>query len=306
VRRVTPKDFAWRLSPPATAPGPPTWPAPETDVRVRWPAVYEWSLAAKWVDDIARGLERTTTFERAEIPQRYEGVVHFEVELDGRRHEVAIDYFDKHRLLDEVAERFPLVLKMQYAREGYGLDHVVPGGYVPSRSALYRMLGPARRLRRRPRRSEVYGRFSLNHAPEVRRRVVETLWAQQRFGYEGDLRLTGYADFLTDAATARVCVDLPGNGDMCHRLIEYLALGCCVVRPEPETRLHVDLEHDRHVVHFKPDASDVVDVCSALLEDEPRRERIAAGAREHFDRYLHRDQLAGYYLDRIVATLGRA
>ena len=40
----------------------------------------------------------------------------------------------------------------------------------------------------------------------------------------------------------------------------------------------------------------VVDVCAALLTDEPRRAHIANGAREYFDKYLARDQLAAYYL----------
>lgn len=286
---------------PPVPPAPPSWSADTEGMAVRWPTTYEWPLAANWVDDLLRSMGRHVPVERVDIPQRFEGVVHFEVDVNGARHEVAIDYFDESRLLDEVAERFPLVLKMQFARDGYGLDHVVPGGYV-SRPVLYRFLRAARRRRSQPPASEVYGRFSLNYAPELRRRAVETLQAQDRFGYEGDLKLAGYADFLLEAAGARVCLDLPGRGDICGRFIEYLSLGCCIVRPEPETRLHVDLEHDRNVVYFRRDLSDIVDVCAELVADEPRQRRIAAAAREYFDRFLHRDQLAAYYLDRMVAA----
>ncbi len=110
--------------------------------------------------------------------------------------------------------------------------------------------------------------------------------------------------FLREAALSRVCIDLPGNGDMCHRLIDYLAIGCCVVKPVPNTVLHVPLVDGVNVAFVKKDLSNLIDVCAELLNDALRRNRIARAAREHYDRYLRPDQLAGYYLDRCLSHLG--
>lgn len=302
MARVSARDLAWRLRAPLP-PAAPSWsPAVPDDLVIRWPEAYEWPLAATWVDGLAEDLGRLAPLVRAPIPQ-VDKLVNFEVDLGGARHEVAIDYGDLERLLDGVAERFPLVFKLQHLREGYGAEHVIPGGYVVSRPALYRFAGPARAAAGPRRRYDVFGRFSLKHAPELRQEVVGRLRAQERFGFEGDVRLTGFAEYLTDAARARICLDLPGKGDLCHRTVEYLALGCCVVRPQPVVRLPVDLVDGEHVAYFRRDLSDLLDVCAGLLADDGRRERIEAGARDYFARYLHREQLARYYLDRVVEIL---
>lgn len=197
-----------------------------------------------------------------EIEQPYEGMVLFEVELDGETHEVGIDYFDKDRLLDEVVGRCPFVFKMQHLVDGYGLQNVVPGA------------------------------------------AMEALQNQGDFRYEGSLQVVPYAAYLREAALSRVCIDLPGNGDMCHRLVDYLALGCCVVRPSPRTRLHVPLEDGLNVRFVSDVASDLVTSCAELLSEPVKIEDVGAAALRYFDAYLHVDQLAGYYVDRIVATLG--
>src|SRR5581483_3691687 len=94
-------------------PGP-TWPVgAETSSRlaVRWPAAYGWPLAGHWVEGLRAGLASLVPVGVGEIEQPYEGTVLIEVTLDGVRHEVAIDYFDRSRVLDEVAARCPLVFK---------------------------------------------------------------------------------------------------------------------------------------------------------------------------------------------------
>ena len=93
---------------------------------------------------------------------------------------------------------------------------------------------------------------------------------------------------------------MPGAGDFCKRLVDYLAVGSCVVRPPPSVRLPVKLIDGEHVVYCASDLSDLGDVCSHLVRDDVERERIARNAREFFDRYLHRRQLATYYVSKIV------
>jgi hypothetical protein len=286
----------------------PTWPLPagsSTRAAIRWPVHYEWPAAQKWVGALRSSLARQLTLTSAEIVQPFEGVVLIEFVLDGSAHEVAIDYFDRDRVLDEVLERCPLVFKMQYRRDGYGSERVIPGGYVAGRPYLHRYLPGLRQVRDRGRpRFDVYGRFGLSYAPEIRRAAVETLRAQDEFRYEGTLALLPYSAYLREAALSRVCLDLPGNGDLCHRLVDYLAIGCCVVRPEPRTRLHVPLTDGVNIRYVHDLERDLVGACAELVAEPARAEKMGLAARDYFDRYLHTDQLAGYYIDRCLTLLG--
>jgi len=274
-------------------------------IRIRWPAEYEWPLARTWVDGLRTGLADLVPLTRAEIAQPHEGVVVVAVELDGAAHEVAIDYFDRSRLLDEVATRYPLVFKMQYAAGGYGMPHVVPGGYVPGSQRIYRLLPALRLIRDRSApRFQVYGRFGPRYAQPLRAAALQALREQDRFAYEGSLAIRPYPAYLRESALSRVCIDLPGNGDMCHRLVDYLAIGCCIVRPAPQTTLHVPLTEGVNILFVSTDLSDLVEVCAELVQDQERCDRIALQAREYFDRYLRADQLAGYYVHQCLAVLG--
>lgn len=287
-----------------------TWPL-ETGLAarmpVRWPATYEWGPAGKWVDGLRSAIAERVPVTAAELEQPYEGAVLIEVELDGVSHSVAIDYFDHDRLLDQVVARCALVFKMQYRAEGYDNPRVVPGGYVPARPYLSRYLPALRHIRDHSSpRFDVYGRFSLSYAPVYRRKAVEALQAQDRFRYEGSLKLLPYAAYLRETARSRVCIDLPGKGDLCHRLIDYLAVGCCVVRPEPLTRLPVALTDGLNIRYVQRDLSDLVDACAELIADPHRATQIGLAAREYYDRYLEAGQLADYYLDRCHSLLTRA
>ncbi len=296
------RDAAGAIARPARVP-----PAPGLDlagIELAWPAAYQWDRAGIWVDGLATELAAVAPLRRTELAQRHEGVVGFEASRNGSVLRVAIDYSDYERLLEEVAGAFDLVLKFQFRREGYGLEHVVPGGYVPSRERFYRLLPGARRRAARPPRFDVYGRFSLAYASDMRREAVGLLREQDRFGFEGDVRLAGYGAYLHEAAGAGVCLDLRGNGDLCHRLVEYLAIGACVVRPRPTTRLPVDLVDGRDLVYFAPDLSDLVEVCASLVADEHRRRRIGTAARAYFDAHLHRTRLAEHALAAIARRLG--
>jgi hypothetical protein len=286
---------------------PKTWPVPDelrSRAVVRWPSSYEWPAAQKWVGGLRASIAAELPLRSAEIEQPYEGVVLIEFQLDGVTHEVAIDYFDHERLLEEVVSRCPLLFKMQYAVGGYGHSHVVPGGYVPGHPHIYSYLPGLRHLHdHASRRFDVYGRFGLGYATDTRRAAVDLLRKQNTFGYEGSLVTRPYAAYLREAALSRVCIDLPGNGDMCHRLVDYLAIGCCVVRPMPRTRLHVPLIDGTDIRFTKDLESGFIGACAELVDDCARSARIGLAAREYFDRYLHVDQLAGYYVDRCLAQL---
>jgi Glycosyl transferases group 1 len=271
---------------------------------LRWPARYGWSPTAIWLDPLVDAMAAHVRVRRAELAQTRYGVVEAEWEVAGRRWPIAFDYSDYLELDEQYASTVAVYFKMVHRVGGYGIDSVVTAGYVPSRPRYYRILAAARRERDRGRRRfDVYGRFSLAYAPQVRRRAVELLQAQERFSYEGGLRLARYSRSLREAAQARVCLDLPGNGDVTHRLPEYLGIGICVVRPRPLFEFPVPLEDGKHVVFCAPDLSDLVDVCARMASDHEAREAVARQARDYFDRYLHRDQLATYYLHTLTARL---
>jgi hypothetical protein len=286
---------------------PKTWPVSDelrSRALVRWPSSYEWPAAQKWVGGLRASIAAEVPLQSAEIEQPYAGVVLIEFQLDGVTHEVAIDYFDQERLLEEVVSRCALLFKMQYDVDGYGHSHVVPGGYVPGQPHIYRYLPGLRHLHdHAAQRFDVYGRFGLGYATDTRRAAVKLLREQGSFSYEGSLATRPYAAYLREAALSGVCIDLPGNGDMCHRLVDYLAIGCCVVRPTPRTRLHVPLTDGTDVRFTQSLESDFIGACAELVDDPARSARIGLAAREYFDRYLHVDQLAGYYLDRCLAQL---
>jgi hypothetical protein len=193
---------------------------------------------------------------------------------------------------------------MQHQEEGYEYDNVLPGGYVAKRALMYKFLPRLRASRDRRRFvHDVYGRFSLTFQPELRQRIADLLSGEDDFEYEGGTGIALYSRHLRDITRSRVCIDVPGQGPLCHRLVDYLAVGSCVVGVRPRVVLPVPLEHEHHVYWVREDLSDLVDVCRHLVVSAEARETLAQNARDYFDRFLHEDQLADYYLHSCLARL---
>jgi hypothetical protein len=294
------REFLWRRSTRRAEPTAPTWPLGESDrtsIAIRWPSRYTWEPSRKWLEPLRAALAKLVPVEATDIPQPYAGLIIVRVSVGGRQWEVAIDFSDYPPVNDEATGRCALYFKMQYLREGYGRDHVIPGGFPTNDPSIYDYLPHLRRIRDERRfRYDVYGRFSLQYAEEVRRKALAMLAAQQRFSFEGSPKLVRYSRFLREAARSKVCIDLPGKGDFCFRLIDNLAIGSCIVSPRPRTELPEPLVDRHHIVYTKDDLSDLVDLCAYYLENDEEREGIGRKSREYFDKYLHRDQLASYYL----------
>lgn len=294
-----------RLRPGAEPEAPPTYPLSSHDVTelgVLWPATLEWPTAATWVDGLRRELRKRTRFTVAEIPQA-EGVVAFDVRRAGQRRRVVVDYHDHHDHLDEAMLRDAVVyFKMQFVKGGYGDPRVIPGGYVNAAPAVYHHLPVIHTLHNGSgEQYHVYGRFGLRFQRELRLRAVEALRSDSRFVYEGGAKLVRYSEFLEECARASVCVDMPGNGDFCFRLVDYLAIGCTVVAWPHRTTFPVPLQDGVHLRYCREDLSDLADICAELVADPGQCRRLGASARDYFDRYLHRAQLASYYLSEIFA-----
>lgn len=284
-----------------------TWPLdPEAlaALKIHWPTAYQWPTAAVWMDSLLPGLKKFVKIEPREIPQPYKGIVLIEASLNGETHEVAIDYSDYSRVDEACVSRCPVYFKMQHRDTGYPFENVIPGGFVPGSHALHAYLPSLRATRDRRQFSyDVYGRFSLKFASEVRKKATSLLRNQNQFHYEGGGGICRYSRYLQEVARSKICIDLPGNGDLCFRLIDYLAIGSCIIGPKPAIRLHVPLEDRKHVVYTKNDLSDMLSLVTFYLENDDAREQLQRNSREYFDLYLRYDQIAAYYLTSLLARL---
>jgi Glycosyl transferases group 1 len=307
-----PREFRWRLSAECRTGAPihfPLDPAKVRDMQVRWPKTYQWPPARRFVSDIASGLKRFVPVRSAELPQPA-GIVMIQVCYRSKVFDVAIDYSDYlDRIDSEVLKRSALYFKMQYRRDGYGFGKsdsrkLVPGGYVNGHPELYHYLPHVRRAGSRDRnRYDVFGRYGLDFAKDIRRKAVELLREQSDFRYSGGLKKVRYSCFLMEAAQSKICIDLPGNGDFCFRLVDYLAVGSCIIGPRHRTTMHVPMDDRKHIVYTKDDLSDLIPLCKYYLEHKEEREEIQQNAYQYFERYLHREQLAAYYLHQCLTRL---
>jgi len=298
------------------SPRAPTWPldpAIRRRLTIGWPTEYKWHPGTRyWVEPIMAGISfHGVRVERRPIAQPYPETVVIEVD-DGRGpHPVVIDHAD-HVDVDATAPAEALLyFKMNHLVDGYPQENILPAGYVCASPVIYRRLALLRAMRGRPRFAwDVYGRFGLRFPSETRKRAFAILSAREDFRYEGSLfRYPGgpdkvpYKRYLFEITRAKVCVDMPNGGDLTYRLIDYLAVGACVVRPRGVARLHVPLVDEEQIAYCAPDLSDLGDVCARLVREDRERERIARNARDFFDRYLHRRQLGAYYLFEIWNAL---
>jgi Glycosyl transferases group 1 len=279
-----------------------SWPLPQEGLHrivLRWPEAYAWPPQRAWLEPLRSGLSEFVRIDREWVQQpKSRGIVLLTLAVGPHSRPIAVDYSDYPEIDETLATNVPLYFKMQYLTGGYGISSVVPGGY-PSSPGLYSLLGGARQLAANHPKQVVYGRFSPRN--EARRRAVALLRAQQRFAFDGGFSMRRYGRHLADSAQSAVCLDMPGLGPLCFRLVDYLAVGCCIVGPRHDVSLHVPLEEGTHVSHVEPDLSNLIEVCDDLLEDETRRERLSAAAQDFFDRYLESRQLAAYYLHKILA-----
>lgn len=291
-------EIFWRATTRTKAIASPTWPLDDEKLRntvIEWPCTY---LNHKWLIHIQSGLARLVHLKISDIPQPGGSIAIMHLNYEGTKWPVAIDFSDYIDINQAVASVTSVYFKMQFREEGYRFQNVVPGGYVPNSIHLYSYFPSLRKIQTNKKaRFDATGRFSLEFAKGVRQKVLSQLSEQTEFDFQGSTNPVRYSRFLREVAMSRICIDLPGNGDFCFRLIDYLAVGACIIGVRHQNRLHVPLEDRKHIVYVKDDLSDLVELCRYYLEHDEERKRLCRNSREYFDRYLHRDQLAAYYLD---------
>ncbi|HEX4188345.1 MAG TPA: glycosyltransferase [Solirubrobacteraceae bacterium] len=285
----------WRSQPSCPVPGRPR---PAEPVLVRWPLRYEHPIAAFFVAPVKAGLEAIATVSEAEIPQTHKGIVVIEVDHGDGPRRVALDYYDFVHVNAQCAGEVDTYFKFQHQRGGYpGFENVWPGGYITDKPFLYAHWCRLRALRRRSTpTAEVFGRYGLRFAGPVRTAAIEQLRRDARFAYVGGTRRTHHTRYLREMARARVCVDLPGQGPLCCRLVEGLAMGCMVVAARHAAEMPVELRDGLEVVYCREDLSDLADVCAEYVGDESRRAPVEAAAARYFDEHLHPVRMAERYL----------
>jgi hypothetical protein len=267
-------------------------------VTVRWPLSYEHPIAAFFVRPIREGFESVATVVAADIPQAHKGIVVIEIDHGDGPRRVALDYYDFTLVNAECAAEVDAYFKLQYQRGGYpGLENVWPGGYVTDKPFLYAHWCRLRALRigARPA-SEVFGRYGLRFGGPIRTTAIERLRSDGRFEYSGGTRRTHHTRYLREMARARVCVDLPGQGPFCCRLVEGLAMGCLIVAARHAAEMPVELRDGVELVYCREDLSDLADLCAAYADDESSRAPIEAAAARYFDEHLHPVRIAERYL----------
>lgn len=286
---------AWRLR----GPCPPVRDVPQVadpPSAIYWPKEYQHFNAARFVQPLRKGLEMLTRVQPRTILQPYEGIVLVDVHHQDQTFSVAVDYYDLPIINRECLDQVALYFKMQHQRSGYDNPKILPGGYVAGRHSLYQYYCRLRTLRKHTPQHDVYGRFGTRFSADIRRRAVAILQNQRRFQFTGGTSLALYMQSLREAARARVCIDMPGNGPFCYRLVEYLAIGSCIVAPRHAGIMHADLCDREHIVYCRDDLSDLADLCAYYVENDLARGAVATNAARFFDEHLHPVQLASYYM----------
>jgi len=286
--------------------GPPTWPLDREllrDVSITWPAVYEWAPFKNWGEPLRLALSRLVSTSIGDVPQPYKGVIVFLLTHRGRRFRVNVEVSDYLDLNEEAYDQADLHFKMQYRLEGYGArDRLLPGGYLNNHPDIYAFLPHLRAVRAAaPPLYDVHGRFGLSF--EARRKALAILRASSAFNFMGGQTKVRYGSFLREVARSRICIDLPSYSPITFRLIDYQAIGCCIIGPPHQSRLHVPLEDRVHLVYCKPDYSDLEELCVHYLRQDSERQLLVDNSQRFFDSFLSRRQLASYYLSHCTRLL---
>lgn len=269
-------------------------------IRIFWPSSYPWPLTHKWLFPLLVEFQRNFVINFKPMPA-YENAIFIEIEVDGKIYPIAIDAFDKVEINEYCAAEVMIYFKMQYAIEDYALSNIMPGGFIPAYSNIYLYLDKARKLRdRQTYLYDAYGRFGSRFAKTIRGQAVEKLSSQTRFSYQGGIGRVSYKESLFEAAQSKVCVDLPGYGPLCFRLIDYLAVGACIIAYPHQAKLPAPLAPGREIIYCREDLSDLNDLCEFYIHNGKEREAVAQAARTYFDTNLCRPKLASYYINTIL------
>lgn len=304
------QDITWEMRHKLTAkPSVPnlTWALPNdisTRLHIKWPKSYSWPHADKWLKTMRQGLKEHVALSIEDIKQPKGTKASIIFNYKGEDFPIIIDYSDYMPADEELANNSHIYFKMQHSKSGYSSNKIVPGGYIPNDSSLYQYLPTLWHKTITNPKFEAYGRFGTKTGGDIRREAMQLLTSQKKFKFHGsDGTFVRYSRFLRESTNSSVVIDLPGNGDLCFRLIDYMAIGCCIVAPEHSVVLHTPLEHQTHIHFCNKNLADFIDSCVFYLKNENERLRLKSNSREFFMKYLHRTQLSAYYIYNFLQSI---
>lgn len=270
-------------------------------ITIFWPKQYSWLPRAKWGEPIASALAYHVNVERKDIQQPYQGIVLAEVLINGKIKKITFDTYDYTLFNTEAHKSSEIYFKYQFSADGYGFDNVFPAGYIPYEPNIYKWLMYLRHAKDKKHYCyDVYGRFGLDIATDVRSDVIKLLNSSKSLSFEGGGKKQRYSRFLKEISCSKICIDLPGNGPFCFRLVDYLAVGSCIVSYPHNALLPSPLVPWENIVYMKKDCSDLLSLCEYLINNPDMMEAMSKNSREYFDKYLHARQLGAYYVSKII------
>jgi len=227
----------------------------------------------------------------------------FEVYQGGKVVQCAYDYSD-----------YPVISTDIATQVDYYFKCIVPPTPVPRNviSIGYfarnpRLLAKARALVLRgivPKDIGVYGRFGTwTGSQAFRASLVERL-RESSLPFVGGFGTHVYAAYMKDLLRAKIAIEVPGQAPITYRLPEAMALGAVVVARAPACVFPEPLVDGVHYVAMNEDASNVVEICEALLNDDEQRRQIADSAMEYFDRNFSPQSRARRILQQTVYNGG--
>lgn len=290
----------WNLRVPTLEPRGLSFSVPDEwlrSIRVDWPSQYGGKSVGKWVDPYKEGLSSLVSVRETAISQPHTGITLFRINTPSALHTLALDYQDAPVIVESALDDVSIYFKMQYNPSHADSSRIRPGGFVPGDPQIYKYIKKLRRIRQtQPLSYEVYGRFGSDFQFDLRRRVTEKLDQDSRFDFEGGVNRISYIRYLEEVARSKVCIDLPGNGEFCFRLFDYLSIGSCVITWRQKNKLPVNPENGINIVSADESLDRMRELCLYFVRNDSAREQMANNASEYFDRYLHRRQLAAYFL----------
>ena len=289
--------------------GSATWPLSKRDlarISITWPTVYQHPPAAFFYATLKDAFHRLRVLRFEHTEQVHKGAVLLVCVVDGHRHLVALDGSDDKDFINHAAlDPSSLYIKMMFREEGYDDPRIIRGGYPVTLRDYYRYFMAYRRLGNANPSIDVMARFGYEFQRDFRLRAVNLLRSAPEIHCVGTTGKVRYSRFLREAASARLSLNLPGNGPFTHRVVEFLGLGTCMMSLRLTASLHVPLIPGTHYVVIADDLSDLLMKTRYYLAHEDERKKIALAGAEFFDRYLHSEQLVQYMIRKILDHLGR-
>ncbi|OVE82311.1 hypothetical protein BVY04_01325 [bacterium M21] len=276
------------------------------DLQIRWPTnlADPDGIHNGLLDPLLHGLRELVDVELCSISQRFKHVTTIECICEGKTHQVIVDFWDHPHVNEEAAANAILYFKYQNVGGLNAHNNVVPGGYHPKRMDLYAFLPWLRGVRDRQQDLfEVYGRFGPDFAKDARRKNLSLLRDQGDFRFEGGLARIRYSRYLREIACSKICINLPGNGPLCFRLFDYLAVGACVISTPFFTELPAPLIDRKHIVFCAEDSSDLLELCNYYLNHDDERIAMQKASREYYDENVQPLKWAGYFLSKLQEHL---